>query len=306
MKLTFKMVECFKTVMAVGTVTAAAEVLCTSQPAVSRSISQLETAVGIHLFDRVKGRLLPTAHAHTLLAEVNKTYRGLEHLERAASSLKSFQNGNISVVCAPAFSEGFIGDVAASFLSKYGDVSLTIDTQQSWAIAELINEQKFDLGITAYEVSSQGAACEPFCAPDEVCVMPSDHPLAQRPIIDPVDLDGVSCVFLSERDPYRRRLDRVFETTEIRRRLVIETPNTNSACAMVTRGCGVAVVSPLTALDFVNQGLTMRRFSAGEPFHSTLLRAKHRPTSPLIDMFVAELKSIRDANLARVEEHLTA
>ncbi|MEJ6783986.1 LysR family transcriptional regulator [Aminobacter sp. Piv2-1] len=306
MRLTFKMVECFKTVMAVGTVTAAAEVLCTSQPAVSRSINQLETVVGIRLFDRVKGRLVPTAHAHALLADVDKAFRGLDYLERAGASLKSFQNGNISVVCAPAFSHGFIADVAASFLSKHNDVSLTIDTQMSWSISELIDEQKFDLGIAAYEVTSHGATCEPFCAPREVCVMSSDHPMANRSIIDPGDLEGVSSIFLSDRDPYRRRLDRVFEAAGIRRHLVIETPNTSTACAMAARGCGIAVVNPLTALDYIEQGLAMRRFSAGESFHSTLLRAKHRPTSPLIEMFVAELKSARDNGLARAEAYLSA
>lgn len=306
MRLTFKMVECFKTVMAVNTVTAAAEVLCTSQPAVSRSLNQLETAIGMRLFDRVRGRLVPNAHAHILLQEVNKTFRGLEYVERAAASLRNFQNGNISIVCAPAFSEGFIADVAANFLRKYSDVSLTIDTQQSWTIMELMNEQKFDLGLAAYEIGSQGAICEPFCAPPEVCVMSSDHPMAKRPVIEPQDLEGVSCVFLSERDPYRRRLDRVFEAGHIRRRLVIETANTNAACAMAARGCGIAVVNPLSALDFVKHGLTMRRFSAGEPFYSTLLRAKHRPTSPLIDMFVAELISVRDQCLTRTEAYLSA
>lgn len=305
MGLNLRMVECFKAVMSVGTVTAAAEVLWTSQPAVSRSIKLLESAVGMKLFDRKKGRLVPTAHAYALLDEVDKVFLGLEHLRRAAANLKNFQNGNISVVCAPAFSHGFIADVASSFLRKYGDVSLTIDTQLSWAIGELVNEQKFDLGIAAYEMTSLGADCEPFCTPQEVCVMAVDHPLAREAVVHPRDLDGVSSIFLSDRDPYRRRLDRLFENEGVQRRLVVETPNTATACAMAQRGSGVAIVNPLTALDFVRTGLTMRRFSGGEPFYSTLLRAKHRPSSPLVDVFVAEIKVVRDGHLARVEELLT-
>ena len=305
MLLNLRMIECFKAVMSVGTVTAAAEVLLTSQPAVSRSIKLLESAVGMRLFDRRNGRLMPTAHAYTLFAEVNKVFRGLEQIQWTASNLKSFQNGNISVVCAPAFSQGFIADVTTSFLEKYGDVSLTIDTQLSWTIGELIKDQKFDIGIAAYDLASLGATCEPFCAPQEICVMAAAHPLARKAVIEPRDLEGVSSIFLSDRDPYRRRLDRMFETEGVQRRLVIETANTTAACAMAQRGSGIAIVNPITALDFTETGLVMRRFSKGEPFHSTLLQAKHRPSSPLADMFVAEIKAMRDSYLARAEALLS-
>jgi len=158
----------------------------------------------------------------------------------------------------------------------------------------------------AYDLTSLGAEHETFCAPREICVMASDHPLATRQSIDPADLEGVSSIFMINYDPYRKRLDRIFENAGVQRRLVIETSNSAAACAMALRGSGVAIVNPLTALDYVDSGLVMRRFSAGEPFHSTLLRARHRPSSPLIDLFVAQLKSVRDDYLARCEHHLNA
>lgn len=306
MDLNLRMIECFKAVMAAGTVTGAAEMLFTSQPAVSRSIKQLESATRAKLFDRVRGRLVPTAYAFALSQEVNAVFKGLDHLRRAAANLKDFQNGNISIVCAPAFSQGFIADVVTAFVRKHGDVSLTIETQVSWRIGELINDQKFDLGIAAYDMTSLGVEHETFCAPAEVCVMAGGHPLASRRAIDPADLDGVSSIFMINHDPYRKRLDRIFESAGVQRRLVIETSNSAAACAMALRGAGVAIINPLTALDYVSSGLVMRRFSAGGPFHSTLLRARHRPSSPLIELFVAELKSVRDDYLARCEAHLNA
>jgi DNA-binding transcriptional LysR family regulator len=99
--------------MTVGTVTAAADMLNTSQPAVSRSIQQMEVAIGLKLFRRDKGRLLPTAQALALHDEVKKSFLGLENICRAAANLRSFQSGSVSIVCAPAFSQGFIADVAS-------------------------------------------------------------------------------------------------------------------------------------------------------------------------------------------------
>ena len=54
---------CFKAVMMAGTMTAAAKQLHTSQPGVSNLIASLENEIGFKLFDRQRGRLVPTAEA---------------------------------------------------------------------------------------------------------------------------------------------------------------------------------------------------------------------------------------------------
>lgn len=297
MRLNVRMVECFRTVMTVGTVTAAAELLNTSQPAISRSIQALEAALGLKLFDRVKSRLVPTAHAVALFEEVQKTFKGLDHLARVAHNLKSFQSGNISIVCAPAFSHGFIAEVASRFVAKHQDVSLTIETQMSWTIAEWLNAQRFDLGLAAYPLSLAGAVSTTFAEPDEVCVLPAGHPLGRSERIELPDFASASFVFLGGSDPYRYRLDALFSAANIPRRMVIETPNSATACEMVLRGAGLAIVNPFSALSFVDRGLVMRPLAASLPFTTTLLRARHRPTSPLVDLFVEELNCVRDDQL---------
>nr|WP_201448965.1 LysR family transcriptional regulator [Sinorhizobium medicae] len=53
----FSQVEAFRAVMLSGSTTAAAEILHTSQPNISRSISQLEKETGLRLFERLPGKL---------------------------------------------------------------------------------------------------------------------------------------------------------------------------------------------------------------------------------------------------------
>lgn len=55
-----RQIEAFHAVMTSGTTARAAQVLRISQPAVSKAIASLERAVGFALFDREKGRLVPT------------------------------------------------------------------------------------------------------------------------------------------------------------------------------------------------------------------------------------------------------
>ncbi len=298
-RLNVRHVECFRTVMSVGTVTAAAEVLHTSQPAISRSIQQFEDAIGLRLFDRVRGRLVPTAHAQSLYDEVRKTFLGLDHISRVAAHLKSFQSGNISIVCAPMFSHEFIAEVARRFLAQHRFVSLSIDIQRSAVIGELLNAQRFDLGLAAYPLAPPGAVAETFAEPEEVCVLPPGHPLAAREIIRPSDLAEIPFIFVGSGNPYRYRLDKIFEDALVKRRLVIETANYASLCSMVLKGAGAGIVNLFTALEFVDRGLVIRPFVEKLPFTTTLLQAKHRPSSPLVELFIEQLKMARDDYIAR-------
>ena len=61
--MNFRQLEIFRAVMDTGSATAAARLLGLSQPAVSRQLMQLETEVGLDLFARERGKLIPTAHA---------------------------------------------------------------------------------------------------------------------------------------------------------------------------------------------------------------------------------------------------
>lgn len=304
MRLNVRLVECFHAVMTVGTVTAAATMLNTSQPAVSRSIQQLEAATGLTLFQREKGRLIPTAHALALYEEVKKSFIGLGQLARVAANLRGFQSGSVSVVCAPVFSYGFVADAAGRFLEKFSSVSLSIDTQPSPTIGEWMAAQRFDIGIARYQSPPGSVSASAFAEPDEVCVMPKDHPLASRKALEPGDLRGSRFIFLGDKDPYRLRLDNVFSRADVERSLVVETPHSASACSMVVKGAGIAIVNPFTAVDFLPYGLVMRRFSPALPFSTMLLRARHRPPSPLVDLFVKELFATRDRYLEIAEQAL--
>ena len=69
-ELTHRHVEVFRAVMTAGSVTGAAEALFTSQPTISRELSRMESLLRLALFDRVRGRLQPTAQAYALFEEV--------------------------------------------------------------------------------------------------------------------------------------------------------------------------------------------------------------------------------------------
>lgn len=59
MPVTHRHIEVFRAVMTARGVTAAAALLCTSQPTVSRELAELEHLLGFPLFDRVRDGSVP-------------------------------------------------------------------------------------------------------------------------------------------------------------------------------------------------------------------------------------------------------
>ena len=73
--MNIRQLEIFRAIMRSGTLTAAAEALHVSQPAVSKILRHFESQLGYPLFDRVGGRLVATAEAQLLFADADHLFR---------------------------------------------------------------------------------------------------------------------------------------------------------------------------------------------------------------------------------------
>src|SRR5690348_6414912 len=102
-----RQLEAFRAVMLCQTVTKASEMLHISQPAATRLIADLEDSIGFDLFDRKRGRLIPTAEAQTLFEEVQQSLLGVERIARTAQEIRHQQRGVLQVAAAPALSLSF-------------------------------------------------------------------------------------------------------------------------------------------------------------------------------------------------------
>lgn len=291
MTITHRHIEVFRAVMTTGSVTSAAAMLFTSQPTISRELAQLEMILGFPLFDRVRGRLRPTARALTLFDEVQRAFIGLDRLLATAANLKACDQGQLSIICMPSLSHSPLPTVCRRFMEEYPGVGISITPQESPLLEEWLTAQRHDIGLTERVVPPPGTSLEPLMVADEVCVLPDGHPLLAREVLRPEDFAGERFVSLSPTDSYRKQIDEICRQHDVPRNMVLETHSAVSVCSMVQAGIGIAVVNPLTAQAFAGKGLQMRRFSVSIPFHVNIVRPEHRPSSPLTDHFITALKA---------------
>ena len=283
-------IEIFHAVMTAGNLTEAARLLHTSQPTVSRELARFEKVIGLTLFERTRGRLHPTVQGLRLFEEVQRSWYGLDRIVSAADSLREFRQGELSIVCLPVFSQSFLPALLEPFLARYPDVNLTIVPQESPLLEEWLSAQRHDLGLTETLATPAGTARHELLSLDEVCVLPAGHRLAEKAVLTPADFQGENYISLSRTDSYRQLLDQLFAEHQVKRRMVVETHSAASICALVRAGVGISVVNPLTALDYADSGIAIRRFTVSVPFTVSLIKPLHRPASALVDTFSAHLQ----------------
>lgn len=188
------------------------------------------------------------------------------------------------------FSQSFLPLLLPPFLARYPEVSLQIVPQESPLLEEWLSAQRHDLGLTETLHTPAGTERTPLLTLNEVCVLPAGHPLAAQTTLTPADFQGENYISLSRTDSYRQLLDALFLEHQVKRRMVVETHSAASICAMVRAGAGISVVNPLTATDYADSGVVVRRFSVEVPFTVSLIRPLHRPRSALVDAFVTHLQ----------------
>lgn len=284
-------IEIFHAVITAGSLTEAARLLRTSQPTVSRELAHFEKSLGLRLFTRTRGRLRPTEQGLRLSEEVQRWWYGLERVVSAAENLREFRQGDLSIVCLPVFSQSLLPVLSPSFLARYPDVSLHIVPQESPLLEEWLSAQRHDLGLTETPHTPAGTERTVLVTLNEVCVLPPGHRLAEKSLLTPEDFADENYISLSPGDPYRQLLDRLFNQRQIKRRIVVETHSAASVCALVRAGAGISVVNPLTALDYAQSGVAVRRFSIDVPFSVSLIRPLHRPDCALVDAFTRHLQT---------------
>lgn len=239
--LTFRQLEAFKAVMDAGTVVKAAESLRLSQPAVSRLLSDLESGIGLNLFDRRKGRLTPRREALELSGEVDRCFVGLDRIAEAAQNIRSQTNEHLKMASLPGFAMGVVGGVVAQFICMNPNVGLSLEVRSRKQMLEGIANGQYDIGLATWGSDSAAIGYELLAILDLVCLVPAGHPLADRQAIAPADLDGVDCILGTDHTPSVDLLDETFRKAGARPRVRFRVTTVHAAIDLVAQGIGVSI-----------------------------------------------------------------
>lgn len=147
--LTARSLEIFVAVARAGTMSAAAEILALSQPAVSQSIGSLEAALDVQLFDRSKRPLALTLDGAALLEPARSIISGIDAFGRALRWSRDGQLPLLRVGMLNSFAET-IGPAVFARLRGLA-AQLTIDSGFSATRIRAVADHAIDFAITTDE-----------------------------------------------------------------------------------------------------------------------------------------------------------
>ena len=291
-KPTYRQIEAFRAVMLSGTTSGAAEMMCISQPAVSRLLADLENELDIELFERQKKRLIATPEAHVFFTEVERSFISLERIARVASDLKACHLGFLRVACMPTVSISFLPQVVKQFSQLYEGVSISLQVRSTQQALDLVASQQYDVGVvSAIPIADSAINMECLAKVRMICILPPNHRLADKNVIRPEDLSGESFISLGTEQSLRMKIDEVFEQSGVVLKKTMDTQLVHSACAMVLSGAGVSIVEPIAALHYQQLGLVLKRFEPLIQYRYNLIYPAHKSRSSLTTSFVKLVRS---------------
>lgn len=284
--------EAFHAVMVSGSMTAAAKTLNTSQPNVSRSISKLETASGLKLFERTPGKLLPTADGYALFEEVQRSHVGLQKLSAAAKRIRRSGSGVLRLGAVQSHSTAMIPSAVAKFSEDYPNTTLTIHTAHSSVLAQWVIEHSCDLAIVSHRHANDGVDGEVLYSVPAVCIMSPTHPLARKTIVTPQDLAGERFITFPKGEPLRMAMDRVLYDSGVDVTDAIETSYSSITCALISKGIGVAVVNPFIAQNYIGENVVSRPFKPQVMHEAIAIYPSGKTPSRFVLEFMKSLRQV--------------
>lgn len=274
-----------------------------SQPAATRLIADLEESVGFALFERLRGRLIPTPEAQTLFEEVQQSLLGVDRIARTANEIRHVQRGVLQVAAAPALALSFLPRVTAQFLRERPQAQITLLLESSSSVVEMVIGQRCDVGFAILAMNTPSTHGEPLVATSMVCAVPAGHRLADRTVVTPTDLKDEHFASFPRMLDTRLQVDGLFVAHGVQRTLRFETQISHGLCSFVESGLAVALVDPITASEYRGNGIRFLRFEPAVRMDFTVLTPMQRRPAMLVQAYV---QYVRECMLKQLDSRAIA
>lgn len=230
------------------TMSAAAEAVFVSQPAMSHFIHSLEEKMGFKLFNRVGNRYLPTYegeryifHARRILSEETQLYSELADIQKSGK-------GQIRFTLPTLRSTYILPNLIPPYKKLHPNVEIKVQEVHSRNLEKVLLSGDVDFAIMNTDTKNPDIVCDFVCHDEVLLVMPHDHPLAGSGVRRPgqkypqIDLSLLKNeMFILQLPDQRTRntADSVLKKAGIAPSVLLELRSIEAALGLVSNGVGV-------------------------------------------------------------------
>jgi DNA-binding transcriptional LysR family regulator len=308
--MNFRHVEVFFAVMTCGTVTEAARQLGVSQPSVTTTIQQAEAGLGIRLFQRESGRLVPTAEARILFEEAERAHDALAAFRALARRLQTGQGGHLRIAAVPSISLELLPDAIARFQQLHSGFNYSVSTLNTEEMLQQLDSRvgAFNLGFSFGQLDDSGFATRNIGDADLMLAFPAGWDLPEGDAIDLAELADRPYIAGFDSTPSGQICRNLFVEAETEPRVVATIHTHHLAGRLVQRGMGYAILDSVTLRALLHERdsntVLIRRIAGGPTIPVTAVFRAQRSQENQTGLFVECFEAAYRALLDTVEERL--
>ncbi|MBO5348027.1 MAG: LysR family transcriptional regulator [Lachnospiraceae bacterium] len=254
----FRALNTFIQIAEVGSFTRAAEKLGYAQPTVSLQIKQLESELGVQLFDRIGHTVSLTEGGREALSYAQRICHLSQEMVQGAN--KQYEPGGVirlamaDSLCTPLIIKEF-----ARFRRLYPKISLKVTTAGTDELFRLLDHNEVDLVCTldnhiyntTYIISNEEKIGVHF-------VSSASNPLCEQGTVDIHDLMTEPFLLTEKGMSYRRLLDEYLAHHSMEIQPVLEIGSADSICKLVEEDMGISFLPDYVTEASVKDGRLVR------------------------------------------------
>jgi DNA-binding transcriptional LysR family regulator len=136
--MNLRRLQAFRAVFESGSVTAAAQRLHMTQPAVSRLIGDLEKELGLALFARQRQRLVPTEEGRSFFREAERALAAVDQVVDIARDIRTLQGAHLRVVTLISAAFGILPGAMKALIATHPRIRVSLEIKDIRDIADWV------------------------------------------------------------------------------------------------------------------------------------------------------------------------
>ncbi|MGD7044504.1 LysR substrate-binding domain-containing protein [Jeotgalibacillus proteolyticus] len=272
--------------------TKASRSLHVTQPTLSKMVKGLELELEVTLIDRSAKQIHLTDAGEIVFIQAQKVVNGLDDLSASLYDVMNLKKGKIKIGLPPVISTLFFPTIIAEFQKEYPDVAVMLAEDGAKKVEQKVLDGEVDLGFVLLPVNEEQFDVVPFVQQEIKLLVHESHPLANRKVVDPIELKEDKFLLLSKEFTLNSRTIEVCISQGFTPQIAYESSQWDFIVGMVEKNLGVTLM-PKLICDRVKDGpFKMISLTKPFPWHLGMILAKNRYVPYTSREFISLVKSL--------------
>jgi LysR family hydrogen peroxide-inducible transcriptional activator len=265
-----------------------------SQPTLSAQIQQLESVLGLALFERDRRRVLVTPGGQPVIDRARRILLEVGDLISAATRAREPFTGTVRIGVIPTIAPYLLPELTPKIASAYPKLSVVFREEKTSEVMRALNDGSLDAGLVALQADLGDCAHAVIAQDDFVAALPKGHPLAKKKRLSLSELEGSRVLLLDEGHCLREQA--LSLCTKVRAEETdFRATSLSTLAQMVSSGAGITLL-PALAVGVENRRGQLEIRPFGKPAPGRTIALVWRPRSPLAREFEQFAETLRRAS----------